>query len=781
MYRISEENIKNDDDDEISTKNKINTLINDIQNKLNKRIKPNIYSLVPNTLYNSKNMNLISNQNEINDINNNNLINTGYSKPSNYINNYIAPYQTYNAPNIPNMNLNLNEMAIRNIIKEEFSNLIVPYHKDMICTKDSVDKKLNEIKKNFESIITSQNLSNLNDNAKLLTTYLFSNSNNNNNSNNNYNNKINSDIEDIKFEYDNIIKEIEKKNEELLSKLKSEISEDQINKEKNLENKITEIKKLYEQMKINIESINNEKIQENEKSKLFLEKNEFYNEINSLKKFFEEKNFNAELNNKKLKDDVDNMNKIISQIKMELNKINGLDNNINSIRGEFGKIEEDISSLKYQITPDFIDKINNLDINKILKQQVPLIEFNKLKNDFNMYENKLNDINNISTSNDKNISDIKNIITNLEQKYETINKNLEDIQPLIQDNINDKIKEINLKLEEMNKKQKENEINFNETNMNKEEKKEETDLFIGSSRRNQRKSVNLKQNAALDEKSLNLIKQLEKINLDELQKINYNEMINQINNVTNENKLLKDKIDEQNKVIEQINAKINDLNNNIQKNEFNKNINTDNNINNYNNEMFEKKDIFINDNKNINKENKLDINNNIINPFKKEENNLKEKKDSFIEDDYDDFDKDIDLNNINDNITENNLNEKKEKIEKNEKNNLDDIIKNSRNEFGSFNKYSETNILAQIMGIDNKQKKSENFDNFDKKFGLGGSTFITGSLNNNTENKNFNNNFNKNNIIDDFKENKENKEVKENKENKDDIDDDFDDFSDNII
>ena len=206
MYRISEENIKNDDD-EISTKNKINTLINDIQNKLNKRIKPNIYSLVPNTLYNSKNMNLISNQNEINDINNNNW----YNKHSNYINNYIAPYQTYNEPNIPNMNSNLNETAIRNIIKEEFSNLIVPYHKDMICTKDSVDKKLNEIKKNFESIITSQNLSNLNDNAKLLTTYLFSNSNNNNNSNNNYNNKINSDIEDIKSEYHNIIKEIEKK------------------------------------------------------------------------------------------------------------------------------------------------------------------------------------------------------------------------------------------------------------------------------------------------------------------------------------------------------------------------------------------------------------------------------------------------------------------------------------------------------------------------------------------------------------------------------------------
>ena len=115
------------------------------------------------------------------------------------------------------------------------------------------------------------------------------------------------------------------------------------------------------------------------------------------------------------------------------------------MRGDFGKITEDISSLKYQITPEIINKINSIDFNK-LKQQIPLMEFNKLKNDINTFENNFYSVKNISENNDRNISELINQVNDIEQKQNSMNKNIEE-------KISEKIKELNEKIEEMAKKQ----------------------------------------------------------------------------------------------------------------------------------------------------------------------------------------------------------------------------------------------------------------------------------------------------------------------------------------
>ena len=641
--------------------------------------------------------------------------------------------------------------------------MILPYQKDLLSNKNNFDTKLNEVEKKMEIIINAQNMGNLNDNAKIISSYLSSNLSNEDSKKN---------MEKIKNEYNNKIEDLEKKYNSMIEKIKI-INEEKIKDKNNLDNigyKIENILKLLDEKE-------DKKINENENNKIYLEKNIFDNELIKLNQRINDSNRGQSQDILKLNEQIDNMTKQINQYKIEINKINNLDTNLNSMRGDFGKITEDISSLKYQITPEIINKINSIDFNK-LKQQIPLMEFNKLKNDINTFENNFYSVKNISENNDRNISELINQVNDIEQKQNSMNKNIEE-------KISEKIKELNEKIEEMAKKQKpkemeekKEEINFN----NEEEKKDgEHDTFIGSSRRQQRnsKSINANinnnnKNIGLDEKSMNLIKQLEKINLDELQKMNFNNLLNQIGDLSRENKILSDKIDEQNKTIAQINEKINNMN---LKSFKEKDITS--NTNEYKiNDIYQRNDFNLN-------EPKISINN--------DKNKFTPKKESSMEDDYDDFDKDFNSNkkeNIKEKdkeslLSNNNDNSNKINLLEN-KNDCDDIIKKSKNEFGSFSKYSEVNILDQIMGVGDRGKKQGLGNDFtEQKFG-GGSTFITGSLNENNNKKLENNEmpkifeeenkFEKNNNVKEINENKDKKE-----ENNIDEDDNFDDFDVDII
>ena len=714
-----------EEEKEMTTKNKINSLINDIQNKLNKRL-PNNHQI--NSTYRKNNH---SSSNNI-------------KNPTRF-NNYMPETNPNYAFQQPIFNSGYNDYILKHMIRDEFSALILPYQNDLINNKKVLNDKLIDLEKKIELIINAQNMGNLNDNAKIISSYLSSNFSNDNSKKN---------FEKLKTEYETKFSEIENKLNSILEQIKI------INEENN------KAEENFEKFKMVLENKEKEKEmhKKNEEIKIYLEKNIFDIELNKINQRFIENQNNHNKNNQniqRLNEQIDNMSKLINQFKTEINKINTFDNSINSMRGEFGKITEDISSLKYQISPEIINKINSIDFNKI-NQQVPLIEFNKLKNDVNSYENNFYSVKNITENNDRNISDLKLIINDIEQKQSLINKNIED-------NISNKIKELDSKIEELTRKEKEKEDkkeeviinnNNNEIIEEKEKKEDEPDLFIGSSRRQQRNNKstnasvnkNIKNQNNLDEKSLGLIKQLEKINLDELQNMNFNGLLNQIGDLSRENKILSDKIEQQNKEISQINEKINKLS--INNNEIKLN-------NSY------KK---ITDNNDINKE--------------------KEKKDSFIDDDYDDFDKDINLNSEEKNKEEKVIDDKKPdndiEVKNDNKNNLiedknylNDILKKSKNEYGSFSKYSEVNILDQIMGIgDKKQGLGPSFP--EPKFG-GGSTFITGSLNENNNNKfNFNE---KPPLFEEDKKKNENNKDKDlnydlNQKNKDENNDEdnFDDF-----
>ena len=719
-----------EEEKEMSTKSKINSLINDIQNKLNKRV-PNNYVPYKN-IYNQGNNKYMSNP------------------PSILTNNFMSLTNPSSVYQQPSFNSSLNEYALRAIIKEEFSSLILPYQKDLILNQKNVDERLSEMEKKSELIINAQTMGNFNDNAKIISTYLSSNLSNDNSKKN---------LEKLKIECDNKFNKLENEVNSLMEQIKI-INEEKNKSEENFEN----FKKNWEN-----KEKEKEKKEKNRENKLYLEKNVFDSEINKInQKFIDDNNTNEE-NIQKINDEINNLSKSLNQFKLEINKINGLNNNINSIRGELGKITEDISSLKYQVTPDIIDKINSIDFNK-LKQQVSLIEFNKLKNDMNNFDNNFYSVKNTTESNDRSISDLKIIMNDIEQKQSLINKNIEE-------NITEKIKELSNKIEELSKKEKEKEEkkeekkeeinNANNNNETEKEKKdEEPDLFIGSSRRQQRnnKSINSNvnnnsknQNSNLDEKSMALIKQLEKINLEELQNMNFNGLLNQIGDLSRENKILSDKIEQQNKTIAEINERLNKLS-------------LDNNQPKISN-VYQKRNIEVNEN-----------------------NKAKEKKDSFMEDDYDDFDKDFNSDNKNDikadlekekekeNITpkndiNNNTNNKNNLIE--DSNYRKDILQKSKNEFGSFSKFSEANILDQIMGIgDNNKKPGLGLGFPEQKFG-GGSTFITGSLNENNNNKfNFNE---KPQIFEEEKIKNENKSKElnndlNNKKEENNDDDNFDDF-----
>ena len=720
-----------EEEKEMDTKNKINSLINDIQKKLNKKT---------------------SNNNNFR-----NIYNKGFQPKlsNNYINNQIPMNNNYmsQGPNYTYQQSefnSINEYTFRNMIKEEFASLILPYQKDLILNKTMVDNKLDEIEKKFEIIINAQNMGNLNDNARIINSYLTSNLSNDNSKKN---------FEKFKNEFYIKFDEFEKRFNSISEQIQ-EVNDENNKNKKNFENIKNFLAKKEEDEK-NKEKENKDKSKE---IKTYLEKSIFDSELNKINQRFMEINNNNKGNIQKLNEQIDNMSKLINQLKLETNKINGLDNNINSIRGDFGKITEDISSLKYQVSPDIINKINSIDFNK-LKQQIPLIEFNKLKNDINNFDNNFYSVKNITESNERSISELKTTLNDIEQKQNSINKNIEE-------NLSNKIKELNNKIEEINKKEKEKEKEKEEKkeelkNSNKdnnEDKKEgEPDLFIGSSRRQHRNSKstnqieNKNQNINLDEKSLNMLKQLEKINLDELQKMNFNSLLNQVGDLSRENKILSDKIEQQNKTIAEINERLNKLN-------------LDNNQPKISN-VYQKRNIEVNEN-----------------------NKAKEKKDSFMEDDYDDFDKDFNTDNKNDikadlekekekeNITpkndiNNNTNNKNSLIE--DSNYRKDILQKSKNEFGSFSKFSEANILDQIMGIGDNNKKSGLGLGFpEQKFG-GGSTFITGSLNENNNNKfNFNE---KPQIFEEEKIKNENnsKELNNdlnNKKEENNDEDDFDDF-----
>ena len=469
----------------MSTRNKINTLINNIQNKINQRgykLKSQNNGNIDINTFHTFGTTKIPKKQEILNSQKIKTFKTEFPEKNNYnlnpkLNNYIKDINNEITPNIQFISSNIentpiNEFYLRNVIKEEFSNLILPYQKDAMCNSNLIESKLNDIEKKFEIIINAQNMGNLNDNAKVISAYLCSNLSNDN---------LNKNIEKLKMEYDTLFDELQKKMDALSNQI--------IMQKMNIDSSNSNIFKKIENIEKKLHENDNKEI------KIYVEKNIFDETINNINEMQQKiikdnenniKNLNNQIDNKlrNINNQIDNMNKSLNQYKFDIdndsNKINGLSNNYNSLRTDFGKITEDISQIKYQITPDMINKINSIDINS-LKQQISPNEIKNIKNNINTFETNLNSIKTMTENSDRSIYDLKKLINTVEEKQNISNKNIEKIQPLINENIIDKIKNIDNKIEELSKIKNNNEINNKDKKVenkddkdNKEKKKKKT-------------------------------------------------------------------------------------------------------------------------------------------------------------------------------------------------------------------------------------------------------------------------------------------------------------------
>jgi hypothetical protein len=347
---------------------------------------------------------------------------------------YMPPYQYNNYINNANyipQNMNsaypVNDINIRKLIEEEFVRLFLPYQTDYKSKFSELESKLMKMEENNQRIFNAQNMGNLNDNAKIIGTYLYSN--------------IPKDsvdkksVEDIRNGINSLNNEIIKKTDDLKSQIDSNNSD--VSKRMELiEKKIMEVE----------EETKNQNKNANLEMKNYVEKNMFDGKINDLYENQNKIKQDNENNIRNINNQIDNINKSINQFKMEINKINGLDYNINSLRTDFGKVTEDLSQIKYQVTPEIINKINSIDFNG-LKQLVSQNEFKNLKDNLSITETNLNSIKTMAENCDKEIYDLKKKINSVEQKQTLTNKNIENVQPLLNENLSEKIKDINDKIE----------------------------------------------------------------------------------------------------------------------------------------------------------------------------------------------------------------------------------------------------------------------------------------------------------------------------------------------
>ena len=558
-------------------------LLEKLENKLNKH-KP--YNPLEDTNNNyNRNQPLFSTQTNMN-------INT---------NNYSG-YSLNNQNNIDKISPSM-EFNIRNLIRDEFTSLILPYqqelHNGLNIIDSKIDKNSNEIK--------DLKLKNINNIQNLIST---------GEAGFNFNppNPLDNNQFVLRVEYDNKIKELEFQisaintysqtlKEAFDNNLKGGNSylgrDDFGQKIKEIQNRFDSIFGDINQFKNNISNINQSlgeiKLNSNRN------KNDLLNEIQNIKSDFSQK--------------ILSMNNNLSDV----NRNNQGPTNNTDVNGKIQKVNLELNNLKneFNVLTDQLDMNFMSSLKTIVNQHITFAEFNVVKNKISDFEEKINNIINKNKTYDMNINNIQNNINNLENKINNINKN----------NKSSEIMELN-------------DINSND-----------------------------KKNTNLDESKLNLLNELQKVNINKLQKFDFdvvNDIKNEINVIKNKNEndenlvILKTKINELDTQLEQLKEKM----------DFNKIISDlESNINSINNRLtkLEKANIAnlkgsklvvtqINDEDDNEKENVIK-NNNILN-----NNNVRPKI----------IKEDVQLDNLllyqnNDEIKDNNIKNKNKNKDKEDK------------------------------------------------------------------------------------------------------------------
>ena len=636
---------------------------------------------------------------------NNNYFNEEISKNIDNLESNI--YQHYN-------NSSLNYYEIKNIIRNEFAELILPYQKQVNNFDNIVQQKINLVESNLKGIIDSKSFENMNHTAQMINMFMKNQNfgNNNNISNNINNSNINfnkSEMSNSKNNNSNI--------NNLESKLNLKLKNEYDKKIDIIERQINSMNSLLKTLKETFDSNMLDIFKNQDNNKSYTEKSEYEKyktDTNiEIKKIKEEQ--------KKIKSINETLEKLINNVN-ELSILNNdnkylFSNEINSLKDKYENINEIFSNLKGKINNNQFDKLLKLNLDSL--QSINIYEINEMKEKIKSINDNVDDLYERLKSNDKSINNINNKNNELEQTLNYINK---DVEFLSKQNLTFKIDEINKKLEEYfirnNTLSNQNDDKDNDNNIkesNNDEIENDNILGIKGSRRQKRNSTKIKNlNLNLDENMIKILKQIENIDFDNINK--------RLDELCNENKMLISKIETNNDNFMNINEQENIINQKIE--ELNKKIKESENrlylleLKNYGN---------VNENQNEEEKEEKEIkspfspinsnsNNNINNKSIKRDSKLNEKSNN-------NSNIDLNMNNLDNLINENN-NMKINMNKSNENELLEKIMKEEdndykqKNSFGLNDKsYKESSISGIIKHALDDDKKEKNNENNDSKFG----------------------------------------------------------------
>ena len=640
---------------------------------------------------------------------NNNYFNEEISKNIDNLESNI--YQHYN-------NSSLNYYEIKNIIRNEFAELILPYQKQVNNFDNIVQQKINLVESNLKGIIDSKSFENMNHTAQMINMFMKNQNfgNNNNNISNNINNINNSNINFNKSEMSNS-KNNNSNINNLESKLNLKLKNEYDKKIDTIERQINSMNSLLKTLKETFDSNMLDIFKNQDNNKSYTEKSEYEKyktDINiEIKKIKEEQ--------KKIKSINETLEKLINNVN-ELSILNNdnkylFSNEINSLKDKYENINEIFSNLKGKINNNQFDKLLKLNLDSL--QSINIYEINEMKEKIKSINDNVDDLYERLKSNDKNINNINNKNNELEQNLNYINK---DVEFLNKQNLTFKIDEINKKLEEYfirnNTLSNQNDDKDNDNNIkesNNDEIENDNILGIKGSRRQKRNSTKIKNlNLNLDENMIKILKQIENIDFDNINK--------RLDELCNENKMLISKIETNNDNFMNINEQENIINQKIE--ELNKKIKESENrlylleLKNYGN---------VNENQNEEEKEEKEIkspfspinsnsNNNINNKSIKRDSKLNEKSNN-------NSNIDLNMNNLDNLINENN-NMKINMNKSNENELLEKIMKEENNDYKQKNSfglndksYKESSISGIIKHALDDDKKEKNNENNDSKFG----------------------------------------------------------------
>ena len=639
---------------------------------------------------------------------NNNYFNEEISKNIDNLESNI--YQHYN-------NSSLNYYEIKNIIRNEFAELILPYQKQVNNFDNIVQQKINLVESNLKGIIDSKSFENMNHTAQMINMFMKNqNFGNNNNISNNINNINNSNINFNKSEMSNS-KNNNSNINNLESKLNLKLKNEYDKKIDIIERQINSMNSLLKTLKETFDSNMLDIFKNQDNNKSYTEKSEYEKyktDTNiEIKKIKEEQ--------KKIKSINETLEKLINNVN-ELSILNNdnkylFSNEINSLKDKYENINEIFSNLKGKINNNQFDKLLKLNLDSL--QSINIYEINEMKEKIKSINDNVDDLYERLKSNDKNINNINNKNNELEQNLNYINK---DVEFLNKQNLTFKIDEINKKLEEYfirnNTLSNQNDDKDNDNNIkesNNDEIENDNILGIKGSRRQKRNSTKIKNlNLNLDENMIKILKQIENIDFDNINK--------RLDELCNENKMLISKIETNNDNFMNINEQENIINQKIE--ELNKKIKESENrlylleLKNYGN---------VNENQNEEEKEEKEIkspfspinsnsNNNINNKSVKRDSKLNEKSNN-------NSNIDLNMNNLDNLINENN-NMKINMNKSNENELLEKIMKEENNDYKQKNSfglndksYKESSISGIIKHALDDDKKEKNNENNDSKFG----------------------------------------------------------------